>query len=99
MSPQSDTVVRQSSPESAKDPRQKGCLVARLSGAAGDMAVVLLTRRGGDGLCYGRLSFDAPSGESRETSEILRGKSEDELAEAVGLLRDYHLWDLYQSLG
>jgi hypothetical protein len=35
----------------------------------------------------------------RETAEIFRGASEQEMWESVNHLREHHLWDLYRSLG
>ncbi len=59
----------------------------------------LSLRQTDDGMWRGRLLFaasdDAPE---RETAEILRGASQQDLWQAVHDLREHHLRDLYRSL-
>jgi hypothetical protein len=43
--------------------------------------------------------FENEESPPRETAEIFRGASEQEMWESVNHLREHHLWDLYRSLG
>ncbi len=62
--------------------------------------VHLSIRRSEDGVWRGRMRFmENDESPPRETAEIFRGGSEQEMWESVNHLREHHLWDLYRSLG
>ena len=60
---------------------------------------VRLTVRWVEGLWRGRLGFlEEGAGLERETAEIFRGESAQELWQSVSHLREHHIRDLYRSL-
>ncbi len=60
----------------------------------------LAIRRVDDGAWRGRMRFfEDDESTPRETAEIFRGASEQEMWESVNHLREHHLRDLYRSLG
>ncbi|HSM16161.1 MAG TPA: hypothetical protein VK845_04060 [Gemmatimonadales bacterium] len=60
----------------------------------------LSIRRSDDGTWRGRMRFFRDEASPpRETAEIFRGASEQEMWESVNHLREHHLRDLFRSLG
>lgn len=62
------------------------------------VTIQLSVRRSDDGAWLGRLRFLTGGSADRETADILRGRSEDELWHSVRGLGEHHLRALYHSL-
>lgn len=62
------------------------------------IAIRLNVRRAEDGVWRGHMVFLDEGSTPRETAEIFRGSSEEEMWESVTHLREHHLRDLYRSL-